>query len=629
MTREATDRPGRSRADVDRNAWNVLKGDTAPMALAVAALILLTHGYGGIRHDAELYTLQALAILRPGDFAHEIFLTHAGVSKLSIFSWLYARLIELIGLQPAAAALTFAGMLAYVTAAFWLVRCQLQGPLPWLCVATLTLLPDQYGSQKVFFALETFASPRLLAEAATLFAVGCALRARWRVSAAATLCAICIHPLMGAAGALFLVCLRLRPASLVSFAVSIAVVGLAVALAVMIAPRFAETATMDVEWLTIVRDRSPYLFLNTWDSVDWASIASTFVTLGVQSAYGENRSFRRIAVCGSWTCLFGIAISAALGDGLHLIRIVQAQPWRWIWLGNTLAALLLWPTLRTLWSSGAPQRCLALLLLGSWLLRGWNQEWYILVAIVLIFASSALSWPETLRRWLPVIAFAVLLLVIAGLLLHEGKALVRQSTGSTVANWVIRLRGMQSVAAVALILVFALWRMSGDVHPGVRTARWVIVTVVATPACIIGISDWIRLPVHRELDQQAVAWTESIPPNAEVLWIGAPGRVWQQLHRPSYLSFTQGTAALFSRATALELRRRASELAPWLTEGDPMRWTLQPAPVVPDSSDDADSLCTHSTAQFVVALSGSAARVVSTVETTIPGSPLYLFRCNP
>jgi hypothetical protein len=60
-------------------------------------------------------------------------------------------------------------------------------------------------------------------------------------------------------------------------------------------------------------------------------------------------------------------------------------------------------------------------------------------------------------------------------------------------------------------------------------------------------------------------WRGAIPPASNVLVVPAKNSasfVWFTLGRPSYLSVDQSAGVVFSRATALEIRRRAEVLVP-------------------------------------------------------------------
>jgi hypothetical protein len=64
---------------------------------------------------------------------------------------------------------------------------------------------------------------------------------------------------------------------------------------------------------------------------------------------------------------------------------------------------------------------------------------------------------------------------------------------------------------------------------------------------------------------QFAEWRSTIPPTSNVLVVptkNSASFVWFTLGKPSYLSVDQSAGVVFSRATALEIRRRAEVLAP-------------------------------------------------------------------
>src|SRR5688572_6811261 len=95
---------------------------TALLALATLAVFLLLHPYRGIVHDGHLYTLQALNVLFPELYGNDVFLRHGSQDDHTLFSPLYAKAVALLGLEPAAAALTLASILLFLTAALLLAR---------------------------------------------------------------------------------------------------------------------------------------------------------------------------------------------------------------------------------------------------------------------------------------------------------------------------------------------------------------------------------------------------------------------------------------------------------------------------------------------------------------------------
>src|SRR5208283_3599297 len=88
------------------------KPGMAVLALLGVATWALSHAYAGIFHDAGLYTLQALARLRPGSLSSDVFLKFGSQDRFTLFSPIYAASAQWLGVEPAAATLTLASQAA-------------------------------------------------------------------------------------------------------------------------------------------------------------------------------------------------------------------------------------------------------------------------------------------------------------------------------------------------------------------------------------------------------------------------------------------------------------------------------------------------------------------------------------
>src|SRR5690606_12100643 len=167
--------------------------------LAVAGLYLLLYPYVGIAHDARLYSLQALNHLRPDLYGSDVFLRYGSQEDYTFFTPLYAVTITWLGVERAAALLTFVSQMVFLTAAAFLARRLMPAKFILAALALLLLLPSHYGPQRIFAYLEVFITPRVLAEGLTLFAIASSLGKRYLTSAALLACAMLTHPIMGLA----------------------------------------------------------------------------------------------------------------------------------------------------------------------------------------------------------------------------------------------------------------------------------------------------------------------------------------------------------------------------------------------------------------------------------------------
>jgi hypothetical protein len=119
-------------------------------ALALALFYLGTWAvigrYHGLQHDAQIYVLQALALLRPEVFTGDLYLKFGSQDQFTLFSNFCAPWIDAFGVDHGAAALTF-GFFALWTWAVWLLVKHLAGARDaWLATGLVLVLPGWYGA---------------------------------------------------------------------------------------------------------------------------------------------------------------------------------------------------------------------------------------------------------------------------------------------------------------------------------------------------------------------------------------------------------------------------------------------------------------------------------------------------
>ena len=117
---------------------------TSRLGLAAVALLgvatwALSHSYRGIFHDAGLYTLQALTRLHPGSLSEDVFLKFGSQDRFTLFSPVFASASRLLGVEPAAAALTLLFQGALLAGAWSLARAVMPLPMTLLGVAVFLI----------------------------------------------------------------------------------------------------------------------------------------------------------------------------------------------------------------------------------------------------------------------------------------------------------------------------------------------------------------------------------------------------------------------------------------------------------------------------------------------------------
>ncbi|MGO8977615.1 MAG: hypothetical protein ACLQNV_29365, partial [Steroidobacteraceae bacterium] len=174
----------------------------------MAAIWLLTHRYGGITNDAQLYAIQALARIHPS-LGKDLYLQNVSQDHYTVLTPLYAAVIRSMGLAPAALLLMILCRVCGLAAAWLLVRRFANPAAAALALALLIIVPGSYGGSGVFHTAEDFLSARSFAEALVVSALACHFGGYRRLGLAIASATLLVHPLMALPGVLLLICIGL------------------------------------------------------------------------------------------------------------------------------------------------------------------------------------------------------------------------------------------------------------------------------------------------------------------------------------------------------------------------------------------------------------------------------------
>ena len=540
-----------------------------PLALMLLTLWLLMHGYHGLTGDGQIYAFQAFARLHP-QFAADLFLQNTSQDDFTVFSPLYAWCIGLLGLENAARLLTLV-FTVWLLAAAWTLVCSVAcRQSAWLAVALLLIVAGDYGASGVFRILDPFLTARLPAEALTITALGCHFRGMQRLGILLALGALCLHPLIALPGLLLLVCLWLP----LRVGVIGAVCGVFATLAVGIAAITLPTAghvlrVMDPPWFEVVRERSQFLFLQLWSVDDWNVNAQPFIYLGFTAFAVADERLRKLCAAAALVGAAGLAV-AFIGGLLGPVAIlVQSQSWRWVWISVFAATALIPFTALQVWrdDKGGPL-CALLLVLGCTLPPAGGAICTSVALLVWSIRAHLSSRLAAALRWVAV-ALGIVILTWIGV---KCRAMVRPAALSSARPpfGAVQLESMFALKIPAVLLGVLVW---WAIEAG-RTA-WVSMFL---SAWLMALSIWVFPAAFRQprmLDAAAdidefAEWRSVIPPTGTVL-VAPPhdvgAFVWFTLARPNYLALDQSAGVVYSRATALEVRRRSEVLLP-LTDPD-------------------------------------------------------------
>jgi hypothetical protein len=528
----------------------------------------LTHAYAGLYHDAGLYTLQALAHLRPASLSTDVFLRFGSQDRFTVFGPLYAAAAARLGVEPAAAALTLAFQIGLVAAAWSLARRVLPASMAWLGVAVLIAVPGYYGADRIFACIEPFLTPRMAAEALTLAALAAALGGRRAAALALALAALLFHPLMAMAGAsaLYWYYGGNRPLAIAGAAFAL----IALALLAYAMP-FGTWGRFDPAWLTLVEERSPYLFLREWSLDDWsrAAVSMGSVIAGIAVLKGPARTLCQVTAA---TGACGTMVTFVGADLLHGVLLTQLQSWRWQWLVMAVAALLLPAILSTSWRAGIAGRTAALLLVAAWV---FGANVYALVAVLAALASLAglARLEPTEARWAFWGAVTLFAIALAWRIASNLEFTDAYYMDPSVPLWLRRATSFSSDGTVPMGVIAAAWWLGRTPR-----ARPVLIAlgVLAVSACAaLSPPAWRNWSMRDFAPPQIARFAgvrRDLPSGAEIFWPESPLGAWLLLDHPSYLSVLQTSGLVFSRDAARELKRRADALGAAVDPGFFMEW---------------------------------------------------------
>ena len=607
--------------------------DVSRARLGVMAFLLLcimlwalSHLYRGIFQDASLYTLQALARLDSGSLSKDVFLRFGSQDRYTIFSSIYATASRWLGPEDAAAWLTLASQAALLAAAFSLARALMPARLALIAVCALLAVPGDYGAYRIFSCIEQFLTPRMAAEALALAGIGAALSSRHRLAALLMLFALVVHPIMAAAG--IAACLSISwitpgtrsRASLFAAAIAMLLCLGAVAASV-------GGGRFDAEWLHLVRERSPYLFVADWQLDDWGRVATTLSTLSVGVRALDSDRGRALCLASLATTAGGLLLAFVACDTLHLVLIAQCQPWRFEWLGTVTAVLMLPLIMPSLWSQGACGRAAALLLAAAWIFGATELALMAPIAPLVLWSQQRIA--RSTAKLVLLGACAMLAIAAAWRLGTNLQFTEAHYLDHAIPSWVRRAVSFahDGSFALALIACTAWLTMTARGRFGLAA-----VAALAALGCIALLptawAQWSTRYFPQQRVAQFASWREQIPPGADVFWPDSPLAAWIVLDRPNYLSSMQTSGMVFSRNAALEIERRARELQSIVPPQAFLGWD-DAAPGLGLSIQQLSAVCRLAVFDFLITPADLGIAPLGVVPANSPHAPsLRLYRCQ-
>jgi hypothetical protein len=533
------------------------------MALMLAAIWALTHRYQGFARDGNLYAIQALARIH-ADLGADLYLRYTSQDQYTIFSAIYATFIRTFGLQNAGL-LLFVLCTVWFLGAAWILAHKLSDyRVAWLAVALLIIAVGHYGAYGVFHYAEDYLTARSLAEALIVTSLACHFRGWRRLALVIAIGALFIHPLMALPGVLLLICLWLPTRqAVIGFAAGI-FYALSIAVATLIVPATTHFFTvLDPVWLDVVRERSEFLFLKYWTIQDWELNARPFVCLTLSSLAIHDERIRKFCIASMLVGASGLMVALIAGMIGSVAILLQGQAWRWVWVTGFVSVLLLAPTVLRVWRDEKCGPICAVLLVAGWTCPIVDDLACTEAALLLWFARAHVG--DRAAHYLRWAAMAGV--PIAAWILGYSWMYGSSTTGVTDHEnlAMARIRAVFGLGIPAVSLAWLFWYR-------IRSNRSVLADMLVSAALLVSLvfllpGSFKQLSAIGSPGEIAefADWRDAIPPTSSVLIL--PTRksasfIWFTLGRTSYMSVDQSAGVVFSRATALEVRRRSEVLLP-------------------------------------------------------------------
>lgn len=524
---------------------------------SIMALALLTRPYHGIWHDAILYTGQAIHLLNPEYYANDLFFMHGSQDNYTIFTNVYALLIDFIGINNSAMIIVITGQILWVAAAYTLVSRIFDHPLLWPTLAAIIVFLTYYSDMDLLIPRENFATPRLFAEGLALFSIAYFFSKKYIAVSALLLGSIAFHPLVGIGALIFLYfwCLLEQP----RITLAVGLIGLLLILLIGVSglvPFHNLFTPVDEKWFNASNLSSPQVYATNWDLSYWTSIIIILAFLSYASIRLQNR-FSIAVKAILFGSIFALIISWFASETLSSVLLIQLQLWRILWLAQIFAIAssiyLLWKVIHN--------REDYLPLLGF--IAAFMYSNITGAAIAVFVALYALTkYRYSIDRRIPTgIIWGLFILgtieQTALIWVYISKTLSVQITDITngweyskINNYIILT--IAWTLAAASLLVAAFNKLSDK--------KSIALSTVSLTCFVFVVTQWdMRRSIPDEYDinnTQLLALKNTIKQDETVYWTDSPSYAWFILKRPSYYSNYQAAGLIFSRDTAVEALRR-------------------------------------------------------------------------
>lgn len=535
------------------------------LALVTATLWLFNRPYAGIWHDAIVYSLLTARHLHSENFAHELFFVFGSQDDFNFYTPIFAHLVSGFGLDLASRLIVLLGGTLWCLAFAVLGWVFFGFTLPMRCVtlfaATLSLA---YSPNADTFVLnENFATARVLTMPLVLLAIAADLQGRRYLSLVLAVLATALHPLLGVWGLLAVLCRRWRPIFLIGGAGFIFVLVFALGSVL----DWSALKAMDADWAQLVRYATKDVFLaqlNAGLKLERALFWIFALCLGAR--LGQARFHTLYALVALMTAsAYLLSLLCSYYNPVALI--MQAQPWRVLWLTMCIGIFAL---LDVAWRYARLGRGAVLLFVaGALLLYALQDMAIFLCALIGIFLTipQAACWRATAfdfanhRPRLMLCAIAALATIVSAKYLLDLEMLGLQLP----LHWAERQHTLLGfLIGGGMGVGILLWALV----TGIGTARRFSLLLMI-PAFAFAVANWdVRSERTRAIESAYLtntapihSFAKYIAPGDVLAWPGREETVWFVLKAAHYASSIQAIGVVFSYDKAQLVKQRLERLA--------------------------------------------------------------------
>lgn len=531
------------------------------------SLWLFQHPYLGLYHDARMYAVQALFHLYPNIYKNDVFFLYGSQDKFSIFSYFYAEVINLIGLDRAVFILTLIGHFFWFFSAVFLLSRLSSGFVFWFSLLLITILPGFYGSERVFTYGEPYLTPRIFSEAFSLLSLGFAVSEYWILAIGVLIFAIMIHPLMALPVVLILILyadginkfLKKKPTRILPILVVISSL-------LLVEPFNRIFQDMDYQWFNLSLQRSPFLEFIAWHNEDWISIFFSFSLLIICGLSAEGKQ-KKLFISIIFISIIGILLNIVGVTIFNNKLLLQVQTWRWLWLLKWMTYFSFAWFVSEYWSRSEIAKMTIIILVCAWIL-GESASGYIcsLIALILWGLHTHIKFEKNTVRvfWIGV-AFLVIESSVFLILNIDIEIGIRNLTSNYQDKTILEAFFYTQKNLIFIVVFFIM----NYFHNTVDNKIIICYSLISSSALFLitllqfDKSKHDSIPGCLSVSSEYDAFRKMIPLESSVFWENNNvAKVWFLLGRSSYISEAQTAGMVFNRQTAIESLRRADVIKP-------------------------------------------------------------------